>query len=481
MNFQESLDYLFGLGYERSVKKFGLENTYTLLNALGNPQNNFIKVQVAGTNGKGSTCAFLESICVQAGIEVGVNTSPHLVSVTERIRINGTAIPEEDFGRYTTKVRGVSENLVEIGELEAMPTFFEHITAIAQLVFADEGVKVTILEAGLGGRFDATTATEAEIVAITPIDLDHTKTLGDTIEKIAAEKAAIIRKGAEAVIAGQKTAAMNVILQKCAEDNVRPVFAERVRTESVSDRLILGQEDTGEQPPRPTDTPPLKGGERKNTTVKECADRTPQKFESWGPRVSFETEIGVYENVRLGLSGKHQIENAKVAILLAESLQKKGFSINPSNIKNGLENAVHEGRLEFSNGILFDGAHNLAGAKALREYLDDSVNSPITMVFGSMRGKNLERVAKILFPLAEKLILTTPENPRAMEAAEIADFAPEISRDKLRVIDDPGKAIEKARELVGDGLILVTGSLYLIGEVQAYLQGKKVERKKKKT
>ncbi len=422
MNFKESLDYLFGLGYERSVQKFGLENSIILLNALGNPQNKFVKIQVAGTNGKGSTCAFLESICVQAGIKVGVNTSPHLISVTERIRVSGDDVPEEKFAEYVTRVREVSEKLVETNELEAMPTFFEHITAIAQLVFADEGIEVAILEAGLGGRFDATTATQAEIVAITSIDLDHTRTLGDTVAKIATEKAAIIREGVEAVIAVQKDEVMDVILEKCRSVDVFPHLAKQVNTES-QDELV-----------------------------------------------AFQTSKAKYARIRLGLKGKHQIENASVAILLAETLNDKGFAIEKKDIEAGLENALHAGRLEYQHGILFDGAHNVSGAKTLRSYIKENINKRITMVFGVMQGKEIKQIAGILFPLVENLILTTTKDPRAMPSEEILKVLPiEIPVESIFVTDDSRRALKKAQDIVDDGLIIVTGSLYLIGEVKTAL------------
>lgn len=435
MNFKESVEYLFGLGYELSVKKFGLENTYTLLNALGNPQKNFLKVQVAGTNGKGSTCKFLESILVEAGVKVGLNTSPHLVSVTERIRVNGVDISEDKFAEYVTKVRKVSEELVKSGELNGMPTFFEHITCIAQMVFADEDVEIAILETGLGGRFDATTATEAEIVAITPIDLDHTKTLGNTIEKITMEKAAIIREGVKVVIAEQKYEAMRIILSKCVEKKVSPKLANLVEIEN-SENLV-----------------------------------------------TFKTDKNIYTEIKLGLLGKHQLENSTTALLLAETLANFKFQISKENVENGLRNASHKGRLEYSDdGILYDGAHNVAGAKVLREYLKNEIHQPITMIFAAMGGKNIDEISTILFPFAEQIIFTTPENPRAMPAKEIAAFvAEEFDKKNIFVIDEIPNAFEKAREIAGkDNLILVTGSLYLIGEIQAYLKDRKVERRKKK-
>ncbi len=439
MNFKESLDYLFGLGYERSVQKFGLENSIILLNALGNPQNKFVKIQVAGTNGKGSTCAFLESICGKAGIKVGVNTSPHLVSVTERVRINGADISESEFAKYVSFVRTVSEQLVKTHELAALPTFFEHITAIAQLAFAESGVEIAILEAGLGGRFDATTATRAEVVAITPISLDHTKTLGDTISKIAAEKAAIIRPGVEAVIADQPKEAMVVIEEKCRISQVIPWHTSIVDTE-------ISEPDTPNN---------LAANEFLGHANSAVSFRSPNRF---------------YGNVRLGLLGNHQIENAKTAILLAEVIKARGYLISGSALEDGLENAVHKGRLEYSHGILFDGAHNVAGAKALREFLVGAVDKPITMIFGSMSGKDLSEISKILFPIAKHLILTTPKNPRAMEAGEIRNFVPKtFGNENIWVLDGVGAAISTARELCDHGLIVVTGSLYLIGEVKANL------------
>jgi dihydrofolate synthase/folylpolyglutamate synthase len=306
---------------------------------------------------------------------------------------------------------------------------------IAQMVFADEKTEIAILEAGLGGRFDATTATEAEIVAITPIDLDHIKTLGDTIEKIAIEKASIIREGVKAVIAEQKYEAMRIILSKCVEKKVSPNVANLVEVENL-DNLV-----------------------------------------------TFKTNKNIYREIKLGLLGRHQIENSTTAILLAETLSNFKFQISNKDIENGLQRAKHKGRLEYSDdGILYDGAHNVAGAKVLREYLLESNDKPLIMIFGAMGGKNLDEISKILFPLAEQIIFTTPENPRAMPAKEIAEFvSQEFDKNKIFVIDEIPQAFEKAREISGENnLILVTGSLYLIGEIQAYLKNQKVERRKKK-
>ncbi len=439
MNFDESVKYLYGLGNEVLAMKLGLGNITKLLNALGNPQDNFLKVQVAGTNGKGSTCAFLESICVNAGINVGLTTSPHLISVTERIKINGADIAEKDFARYATGIRNVSENLVKKGELETVPTYFEQVTAIALKAFADANIELAILETGLGGRFDATTAANAEIVAITPIDLDHQRILGNSLAEIAAEKAAIIRKDTPVFLANQPKKATEIILKKCTEFDIEPI------------RTIEILESIGRSP-------------RVSKGARSISDLRFQIS-------NFKTSKDSYENVKLGLPGKHQIENAKVAILLAEELSKN-FEITKSNIIRGLEMARHSGRLEFRGKYLFDGAHNASGAKALREFLDECIDQPITMIFGSMRDKDLREIAEFLFPKAESLILTAPDNPRSMTAFDISKFVGErVSKENLFLTDSVLAAVNKAGEISKDGgVILITGSLYLIGEAQKILQ-----------
>ncbi len=200
MQFEAAVQYLFGLGHETLTIKLGLKTTELLLQALDYPQRAFPSVQIAGTNGKGSTARVLDSICRAAGINTGLYTSPHLVSITERIQINGSAIRPDDFALYTTRVRDVSQKLVETNQLVALPTFFEQVTAIALLAFREANVDLAILETGLGGRLDSTTVANAEIVAITQIALDHEDYLGTTLASIAAEKAAIIRPGVTAVV-----------------------------------------------------------------------------------------------------------------------------------------------------------------------------------------------------------------------------------------------------------------------------------------
>jgi dihydrofolate synthase/folylpolyglutamate synthase len=423
MNFQESCDYLYSLGNEVSAMKLGLESMTKLLYALGEPQNSYFKVQVAGTNGKGSVCAFLEAICVSAGLKIGVTTSPHLISVTERVRINGEQISETAFAELASRTRAAAEKLVAAGELEIVPTYFEQVTAVALLAFAEANVKLAILETGLGGRLDATTAASAEVAVITRIDYDHQEYLGETLGEIAAEKAAIIHDNSLVVIGEQPPDAMTAMLERCVSLGIEPKLAQQVKAFDVHGLL------------------------------------------------RFVTDRGEYAVNELGLSGRHQIENAKTAILAAEILENR-FPISEESINAGLRNAVHPGRLEFYGRYLFDGAHNIGGATALREFLDESVKRPITIIFGAMRGKAIVEIAEILFPLADNVILTRPSNSRAATADELAGLLPgRVDTDKIFKTNSVAEALAKAKELsLADSIILITGSLYLVGEVKQMLE-----------
>lgn len=431
MLFDEALRYLLSLGHETLAMKLGLRNTELLLEALGRPQDRFLKVQIAGTNGKGSTAVILDSICRAAGIRTGLYTSPHLVNITERIRIDGQEIAPAEFARQATRVREVAEGLRESGMLPALPTFFEQVTAIALLCLSEARVRLAILETGLGGRLDATTATGAEIVGITPIALDHQEYLGRTLAEIAAEKAAIIRPESIAIIAPQPPEALAVILRRCQTCKVTP----RVVDEGAR---VTGADETGR------------------------------------PRVSFKTARDVYADVQLGLRGRHQLSNAVLAAELAEALGERGLAISRAAIADGLGAAVHPGRLELTGGepaILFDGAHNAAGARALRDYLDEFGRRPLTLVFGAMRDKELAEIASILFPAAQRLVLTEPDNPRAAPLEMLRRAVPfNFDSSRITLAARAPEALSAAREQTPPGgLICITGSLYLIGEIKAWM------------
>jgi dihydrofolate synthase/folylpolyglutamate synthase len=410
MNFEAAVDYLLSLGHETLTIKLGLRNTELLLNALDNPERAFPSVQIAGTNGKGSTAAMLDSICRAAGIRTGLYTSPHLVSITERIKFSGANITPEDFAAGATIIRDVSEQLLRDKQIDALPTFFEQVTAIALVAFRSAGIELAILETGLGGRLDSTTAANAQIVAVTQIALDHQEYLGNTIASIAAEKAAIIRPGVRAVIGRQRDPeALEVLLQRCKETGVTPILVD----------------------------------------------------DDFHP---------IAERVNLALRGRHQLENAAVAIHLAALLRETGFGIPHAAIVRGLETAQHPGRLELiphQPAFLIDGAHNPAGAESLRAYLDEFASRPLTLVFGAMRDKQLKQIGEILFPLADLLVLTRLRNPRSAAVEMLEPIATRYARAKVLKSDTSDAALELAlANTSSDGMICVAGSLYLVGEMR---------------
>ncbi|HEX8286221.1 MAG TPA: Mur ligase family protein [Pyrinomonadaceae bacterium] len=432
MNFDESVSYLFGLGHETLAIKLGLENVARLLGRLGRPQDSFPSVQIAGTNGKGSTAAMLDAVCRAAGLRTGLYTSPHLVSVTERVRIGGREIARDEFARHATRVRAAAEDVER--ESGALPTFFEQVTAAALCAFAEAGVELAILETGLGGRLDATTAAGARWVAVTQVALDHQEYLGTTLAEIAAEKAAIIRPGVRSVVvaAPQEPEALAVILARCREFGLAP----RMATDEIN------VEEAG-------------------------ADGR--------LRVNVRTARAEYAGVRLALRGRHQLANAATAVALAEALAEDGFKVSREHVVEGLETAEHAGRLELrtygGHRLLFDGAHNAAGALALRAYLDEFAGGPVTMVFGAMRDKQLGEIGRALFPAARHLVLTEPRSPRAATVQELLRAVPvPPSSSTIALAPSSRDALAVARtHTEAGGLVCVTGSLYLVGEIKSLL------------
>ncbi len=433
MNFDESLAYLHSLGHETLAINFDLNHTVRLLEALGQPQQNFLKVQIAGTNGKGSTANMLDAITRASGIKTALYTSPHLVNITERMHFNGREISRENFALMTTRVREAAARLLQTGVLSKLPTIFEHLTVMFLCACAGERSELAILETGLGGRLDATTAARAEVTAITPVALDHQEYLGHTLALIAAEKAAIIHPNATVILAPQPHEAMSVMLNECAKFSITPRMAK-------CETLILGADERGRL------------------------------------RATFRTCQNVYEAVRLNLPGRHQIVNASVAIAISEALNdERGLRISREAVIEGLESAEHPGRLEWQDGapsFLFDGAHNVAGARALREYLDEFARAPVTLIFGAMRDKDLSEMAAQLFPAAERLILTEMDNARSATRDTLAQLASQQTEEmQVTLAGDVCAAIDLAmKQTPPEGIICVTGSLNLIGEVKAALR-----------
>jgi dihydrofolate synthase/folylpolyglutamate synthase len=434
MNYEESLRYLYSLGHEVLAAKYGLESITLLLERLGHPERSFKSVIVAGTNGKGSVAAMIDSIARAAGHRCALFTSPHLVRIEERVQVNGEDISESDFARLASRVREASEELVAAGRLDAAPTFFEQVAAIALCYFQESAAELAILEVGLGGRLDATNAVDRIVSVITSIDLDHQSILGNTIEEIAGEKAAIVVSGARAVVGRQAhQPAIEVLMRRCLETSVLPIFANapaRIETPIAS-------KDRG--------------------------------------RVTFDYESAhtTYSGIALGLLGRHQADNAAAAIETAELLNESGFSITRESIVEGLRDVRWPGRLEMIEdhpSVLLDGAHNPAGARALRAYLDEFWSGAITLLFGAMGDKDIDRMAGELFDAARTVVLTRVRDSRAAGNARLGEAALNRARNVI-FTETVKQALSWARSVsTRDGLVCVAGSLHLVGEVKRLME-----------
>lgn len=430
MNYEESLRYLYSLGHEVLAAKYGLENITVLLDKLGSPQLSFKSAIVAGTNGKGSVAAMIDSIARAAGTRCALFTSPHLVRIEERIQVDGEDIGESDFARLASRVREASEALVAIGRLEAAPTFFEQIAAIALCYFQESEAALAVLEVGLGGRLDATNAIDRVLSVITSIDLDHQNILGKTIEEIAGEKAAIIVPGARAVIGRQAhQAAAEVLMRRCLATSVLPTFANAPAQ--------------------------IEAGERGHLTF------------------YYESSHTFYSRIPIGLLGRHQADNAAAAIEAVEVLNESGFGVTRENIIDGLRDVRWPGRLEMIEdhpSILLDGAHNPAGARALRAYLDEFWSGAITLVFGAMGDKDIDRMASELFDAARTVVLTRIRDSRAAGNARLGEAALNRARNVI-FTETVKQALSWARSVSPrDGLVCVAGSLHLVGEVKRLME-----------
>jgi dihydrofolate synthase / folylpolyglutamate synthase len=450
---------MYALGHELAQtpsQKFDLAHMRILLDALENPERKFPAVLVAGTNGKGSTAASLASILHASGYKTGLYTSPHLIRMNERVRINGATIADDDFAGIHDLVDRTAERLVSEGELPWHPSFFEMLTAIAFEYFAREKVEIAVLEVGMGGRLDATNVVDPRVSVITDISLDHQKFLGDTLAEIAREKAGIIRKGGVVVTLPQTAPANDVIGNTILDLGARGVsavpFVPPVSPASAQYLVPSAQEKAG--------------------------------FVSRYPLSVLGQEI----LVESPLVGRHQLRNVALAIATATELQQQGFAtITAASIEKGIRETRWPGRFEvlpaIAGGdpdqphpeIVFDVAHNPAGAWALRSALSTAYEDrPLTFVFGAMRDKAIRDMTEILFPLAERVVVTHIDNPRAATPVEIREAAARSASD---LIDAPSvaEALALAREHSGPkGVVVVTGSIYIVGEAMRLL-GARIE------
>jgi len=433
MNYPDSVHFLYALGNEIKTAKFGLERIRAVLDALGRPQDRLHFVHVAGTNGKGSVCAMLESGLRAAGRRTGLFTSPHLAEPTERIRIDGVPVSAERFTAAFDRVHACVEALIAKGEIDMHTTYFETVTAMALTVFEEERVDMVVLEVGLGGRLDATNVVIPDLAAITPIDFDHEAYLGKSLDSIAGEKAGILKPGVPAVFARQRPEAARVL-------EARGVDAWRTEDWLLSD-LELDAHGSRFRIDRSLAV----------AAQKAVADQKDV--------LSRDRERAVL-SIHCPLAGEHQVENAATAAL---ALLRLG--IPNSAIEAGIARSQWPGRLEHVAGkFILDGAHNPAGARALAAYIQRFyANRRIRLIFGAMRDKAVAEIGGILFPLAEQVIATAPRQARALTPDTIRDIS---DHPNLITAPDIDAAIELARDA---DVVFVTGSLFLVAEARAIL------------
>lgn len=404
MTYPETVQFLYALGNEVKTIKLGLERIQAVLEALDNPERAYRVVHVAGTNGKGSVSAMIDAGLRAAGVRTGMFTSPHLSEPTERIQIDGLPVAPQEFERAFNVIHETAARL----DLDVHPTYFETVTAMAFWLFRERGIETAVVEVGLGGRLDATNVVEPAVTVITPVDMDHQFYLGDTIEQIAAEKAGILKLGVPAIFAKQRPDAARVLDARAAELGIPVTHAEEFEVRD----LVL---------------------------------------DARGARFS---------GIRVPLAGEHQVDNA---ITASQALIALGVP------PQGIEETRWPGRLEHvtpNPDAILDGAHNPAGAHALARYLRRFYGSKkIWMIFGAMRDKAVTEVGDILFPVASELVFTAPSAPgnRALEPETLREMAgrghiePTIAAAYDYVL----------KRISADDVIVITGSLYLVGEARA--------------
>ena len=459
-SYKKAIQYLYSL--EKYGIRLGLKRIKTFLKSLGNPQDRLNLIHVAGTNGKGSTCALIESVLIRAGYKVGLYTSPHLVRFNERIRINGREITDKKVAELVERIKYRSQKS-EVRSKQnsklSSPTFFEFTTAMAFLYFAEEKVDIAVIEVGLGGRLDATNVGSPIVSIITNIERDHEAILGSRITDIAFEKAGIIKGDGILISAEAKSATLKVLASECRRK--RAAFYRLNRDFFIDDS--------------------------------EKAEVRGQKI--GGITFSFKGRRRVFKDLKTNLLGKHQLQNAACALAALEVLEEDGYDITESAVRKGLENIFWPGRLEIVSKrplIVLDCAHNPAGAAVLKHALQREFNyKRLFLILGIMADKDIKGIISALAPIADTVILTCPKTERAasleMLYKEIMDLRvmnyelrmkdsnrkSKILNRKLKImlIEDVQEACRTAISMSKAGdMVCITGSIFTVGEARETLR-----------
>jgi dihydrofolate synthase/folylpolyglutamate synthase len=434
LTYDQAIEYLESfINYEKIAapydqREWKLERMDHLLNSVGNPHHALRAVHIAGTKGKGSTAAMVASILNEAGFKTGLYTSPHLVSFRERIRINGEMISEDQVCRLVTQLKPHIDELKEHEDHLGYISFFDVYTTLAFFLFAVEKVDFAVLEVGLGGKLDATNVVQPLVSVITQISYDHMISLGDTIEAIATEKAGIIKHNGYVITSPQVPEALEVIRNKCAEKKARLFEVGR-------------------------DTRFEKSENRSSFSISGIFDK--------------------YDSLRVPLLGDHQLINATTAVGAIELLRFHGFTVSAERIRTGLERVKWPARVEVIARdpiVILDTAHNAASAKVLRDAIESNFSyEKLIFVIGTLLHKDIKGMGRHLCSIADEIILTKVDSPRAISPEDMKAELAGICEDVI-VTQDIASAFEKARSIAKPrDLICITGSVYLAGEVTQML------------
>ena len=426
--YRETIDYLYAL--QKHGIKLALSNSITLMARLGDPHRKFRTVHVAGTNGKGSTSSFIATMLQAAGYRVGLYTSPHLVNFTERIRINNIPVTEATVVELANRVRAASRKEAGLEGTAALnPTFFEVATAMAFTCFAEEGVDLAVIEVGMGGRLDSTNVITPLVSVITNIELEHMEFLGNTLAQIAGEKAGIIKQGIPVVTGATQQEVITVIEQEAA--------ARRAAVYRLSRDFMPGP----------------------------VTSQRGQVFDYRGIGSSF-------EKLRINMHGRYQVDNACLALAAIECLRNSGVIVDEPAVRRGLEQARWEGRLELvarRPDIYLDGAHNPASARKLAATVREMrpAYGRIVLLIGILGDKDYQGISSALVPLADHVVVTKPQYSRAMDVRALAAEIQKL-HGSVEIAETVPEAIAAAgRAASPDDLVLITGSLYVVGDARA--------------
>jgi len=449
MSYAAAIDQLNALAPElyarpgQPRRKFSLDEFRTLLAALGNPHQRFRSVLIAGTNGKGSTVATLASILTASGARAGLYTSPHLQRVNERIRIGDAEIPDDAFASLFFLVHDAAQRLMHDHRLPQHPSFFEHLTAMAFLYFAEQNVDLAVLEVGMGGRLDATNVIDPLLSIITDISLDHTEWLGSTITAIAREKAGILRQGGTLITLPQLPEANQVLNEAAAAHGVHMIDASH---------FLPPSGETG-----------------------------PYLVKAFGASVKIDSSLaGAHQkrNIALAIAAAVEITEADYELFFPPG--KRGIFASPGSIARGIRNTRWPGRLERieRDGTVWvlDVAHNPAGARAVCSGLTSLLGEmrPRCLIFSCLRDKPIAEMAHILFPLFERVILTPLHAARAASIEDLVAAA-QLAQTPFFVAQSVAEAVQLARNHAGGQPIVITGSVYLVGEARSLLLAERAE------